>query len=148
RYKMFTLKFAGAGDHYVTAQFATDLKKDGLEKARDAFLKKLNERKWTPGPHSRPLFLSFYPEPSIGAVTHGMCPQAIGEEEKPFSDYERERYEFFLNGFVEGAKIVRQNFPEVKNLLPHGDPAFVVHFLRRNPEIAKLIDGVCVDIPC
>ena len=37
----------------------------------------------------------------------------------------------FLNGFVEGAKIVREQFPEVKCLLPHGDPAFVVHFLQR-----------------
>jgi hypothetical protein len=148
QYKIFTLKFAGAGDHYVTANFATDLKKDGLEIAREKFLKALNLRKSTPGPHSRPLFLSFYPEPSIGPVTHGIFPEYIGEPKHEFTDYERERYEYFLNGFLQGAKIVKENFPDVKCLLPHGDPAFVVHFLRGNPEVAKLLDGVTVDIPC
>ena len=149
QYKIFTLKFAGAGDHYVTAKFATDLKTVGLAKARETFVKTLTERRSAPGPNSRPMFLSFFPEPSIGPVTHGIFPKFIGEPEVPFTDYEKERYEIFLHGFVEGAKIVREVFPEVKCLLPHGDPAFVVHFLQRNPaEVAKLIDGVCVDIPC
>jgi len=54
----------------------------------------------------------------------------------------------FLNGFLEGAKIVKEHYPNVKTLMPHGNPAFVVHFLRRNPEVADLLDGVTVDIPC
>lgn len=148
RYKLFTLKFAGGGDHYITARFAADLENEGLEKAREKFLEALEEHKSEPGPNSRPIFLSFYPEPSIGPLTHGIFPHFIGEPEQPLSDYERERYQRFLNGFVEGAKIVNKEFPGVKCLLPHGDPTFVIHFLRRNPEVAKLIDGVCVDIPC
>jgi hypothetical protein len=148
RYKLLALKFAGAGDHYVTAKFAADLKAVGLEKAKANFLKTLDERKAAAGPNSRPLFLSFYPEPSIGPVTHGIFPQFIGEPEPPLTDAERERYEYFLNGFVEGAKVVREHHPGVKCLLPHGDPAFAVHFLRRNPnEVAPLLDGVAVDIP-
>lgn len=148
-YKLFTLKFAGAGDHYITAKFASELKTLGLETARENFLKALNERKSAAGPHSRPIFLSFFPEPSIGPVTHGIFPSFINEPETPFSDYEQERYEMFRNGFVEGAKIVRENFPEVKCLLPHGDPSFAIHFLQRDRElVAPLIDGVCVDIPC
>lgn len=147
-YKIFTLKFAGAGDHYVTLKFAGDLKKDGLEKARETFLKTLHDRQSQPGPNSRPMFLSYYAEPSIGPLTHGIFPKFIGEPEVPFTDAERERYEMFLNGFVEGAKIVRKEFPQVKNLLPHGDPAFLVHFLQNNPkEVAPLVDGICVDIP-
>lgn len=148
KYKIFTLKFAGAGDHYVTARFAGTLKTAGLEKAKEEFLAELNKRKSSPGPNSRPMFLSYYPEPSIGPTTHGIFPQFIGEADKPMSDYEKERYTLFLNGFMEGAKIVRENFPGVKNLLPHGDPAFAIHFLRNNPEIAKLFDGITVDIPC
>lgn len=148
-YKIFTLKFAGAGDHYITAKFASDLKTVGLEKARETFIETLKKRQSAAGPNSRPLFLAFYPEPSIGAITHGIFPKFIGEPDKPFTDSERERYTMFLNGFVEGAKIVRKEFPEVKCLLPHGDPAFVVHFLQNNPkEVAPLLDGVCVDIPC
>ncbi|MCE9562772.1 MAG: hypothetical protein K8U57_12065 [Planctomycetes bacterium] len=148
-YKLFTLKFAGAGDHYITGKFAGELKTLGLAKAKENFLKTLNERKSAAGPHSRPLFLSFYAEPSIGPVTHGIFPKFIGEPETPFTPYEKERYDLFLNGFVEGAKIVREHFPGVKCLLPHGDPAFSMHFLQRNQkEVAPLIDGVCVDIPC
>jgi len=149
QYKIFTLKFAGAGDHYITGKFAADLKNLGLEKAKQEFLKTLNERKSAAGPNSRPMFLSFYAEPSIGPTTHGIFPKFIDVPETPFSDYETERYNLFLNGFVEGAKIVREHFPQVKCLLPHGDPAFSMHFLQRNPkEVAPLLDGVCVDIPC
>lgn len=148
-FKLMTMKFAGGGDHYVTARFAGDLKKEGLDKARETFLTTLRERASQPGPNNRPIFLSWYPEPSIGPITHGIFPSFIGEPDAPFSDYERERYEMFLNGFVEGAKIVRKEFPQVKNLLPHGDPAFVVHFLQNNAkEVSPLLDGVCVDIPC
>lgn len=148
-YKIFTLKFAGAGDHYITGEFAGDLRTLGYEKAKANFLKKLNDRKSAAGPNSRPMFLSFYAEPSIGEVTHGIFPSFIGEPDTPFTDYENERYKNFLNGFVEGAKIVREHFPEVKCLLPHGDPAFAVHFLQKNPkEVAPLFDGICVDIPC
>lgn len=70
----------------------------------------MNERKSAAGPNSRPMFLSFYPEPSLGEITHGIFPKFIGEPEKPFTDSERERYEMFRNGFVEGAKIVREHF--------------------------------------
>ena len=148
-YNLMTWKFAGGGDHYVTAKFAGDLKTLGLEKAKENFLKTLNERRSTPGPNNRPIFLSFYPEPSLGEITHGIFPSFIGEPDVPFTPYERERYEMFRNGFVEGAKIVREHFPEVKNLLPHGDPAFVIHFLQNDAKaIAPLLDGVCVDIPC
>ncbi|MBL8826532.1 MAG: hypothetical protein JNM18_06065, partial [Planctomycetaceae bacterium] len=149
QYKLMTMKFSGAGDHYVTAKFAVDLKTLGLEKAKENFLKTLNERRSTPGPNNRPIFLSFYPEPSLGEITHGIFPSFIGEPEIPFTDYERERYEMFRNGFVEGAKIVREHFPEVKNLLPHGDPAFVIHFLQHDAKtVAPLLDGICVDLPC
>ncbi len=149
KYQVQTFKFAGSGDHYVTAKFAGELKTLGLEKARANFIKTLKERQSAAGPNSRPIFLSFFPEPSIGPLTHGIFPKFIGEPETPFSDYEKERYEMFRNGFIEGAKIVREHFPDVKCLLPHGDPAFAIHFLQRDREaVAKLIDGVAVDIPC
>lgn len=149
KYKVLTLKFAGAGDHYITAKFATELKTLGLDRARANFIKTLKDRQSAAGPNSRPLFLSFFPEPAIGPLTHGIFPKFIGEPETPFTDYEKERYQMFLNGFVEGAKIVREVFPEVKCLLPHGDPAFAIHFLQHNrAEVAKLLDGVAVDIPC
>lgn len=149
KYGIFTMKFAGAGDHYITATFANELKTLGLEKATDNFVRMLTERRSVAGPNSRPMFLSFYPEPSLGEITHGIFPKFIGEPDVPFTDDERERYETFRNGFVEGARIVRARFPEVKNLLPHGDPAFVIHFLQNDAKtVGPLLDGICVDIPC
>lgn len=149
KYKVQTLKFAGAGDHYITAKFATELKTLGLPKARENFVKTLKERQSAAGPNSRPIFLSFFPEPSIGPLTHGIFPKFIGEPETPFTNDEKERYQLFLNGFIEGAKIVREEFPGVKCLLPHGDPAFALHFLQHNrAEVAKYLDGITVDIPC
>jgi len=74
---IFTMKFAGAGDHYITARFAGNLKKDGLESARKTFLEDLDKARSQAGPNSRPTFISFFPEPSIGPVTHGIFPEYI-----------------------------------------------------------------------
>jgi hypothetical protein len=147
RYKIKSYKFAGPGDHYVTGRFAGDLSTSGLDVARQNFLKTLNERKAPSDAYNRPLFLAYYAEPSVGF--HTLVPPAdyYNAPPLPFSPAEEERYRFFFNGIVEGTKIVKQNFPYVKNMLPHGDPLFPVPFLRRNPEIAKMIDGVSVDIP-
>jgi len=145
--KIFTMKFAGAGDHYITARFAGALKTEGLERARASFIADLKKAQSQPGPNSRPLFLSFFPEPSLGAMTYGIWPDYFGEPEYQLTAGEKDRYEMFLNGFVEGAKIVKENFPGVKCMLPHGDPMFAAHFLRGSAEVRKLIDGVTVDIP-
>lgn len=146
-YKIFTMKFAGGGDHYITARFSDNLKKEGLEKARAIFLADLEKAQSKAGPHSRPIFLSFFPEPALGPITHGLWPDYYGEPEYQLSPGENDRYQSFLNGFVEGAKIVKENYPSVKCLLPHGDPMFAAHFLRGSAEVRKLIDGVTVDIP-
>ncbi|HEV7405378.1 MAG TPA: hypothetical protein VGO11_20715, partial [Chthoniobacteraceae bacterium] len=147
QYKIFTMKFAGAGDHYITLKFAGNLKSEGLEKARAAFVEELKKRESKPGPNSRPMFLSFYAEPSLGPITSGLWPDYYGEPEYQLTPGENDRYQSFLNGFIEGAKIVKQEFPGVKCLLPHGDPMFASHFLRGSAEVRKLIDGVTVDIP-
>jgi hypothetical protein len=148
RFKMRTYKFAGAGDHYVTLKFAESLKSKGLEAAREEFLKTLHARQAAEDDLNKPTFLSFYAEPSIGHHTLVCPPEYYGEPPLPWSAAEEERYAWFRNGLVEGGKIVREAFPHVKNMLPHGDPLFPLPFLARDPEARKLIDGVTVDIPC
>ena len=148
QFGMRTFKFAGAGDHYITAKFADDLSKSGLETARTQFLKTLRERQVPENALNRPVLLSYFPEPSIGTHTHSMPPEFYGEPETVFSPAEEERFQRFLSAFVEGGKIIRVQFPSVKNMLPHGAPNFCIPFLRRSPEARKLFDGISVDIPC
>jgi hypothetical protein len=141
--------FSG-GDHYVTANFAGDLQQLGLAAAKSNFLAKLAERYHEADEFHRPLFISFFPEPSIGMHTSGMPLSYDGLSETNdyvFTADEEKRFQWFLNGFVEGARIVKEYYPGVKCLMPHGDPGFPVPFLRRSPEMRQLLDGVTVDIP-
>lgn len=148
KFRMQTFHTAGSGDHYFTGAFAGDLKAKGLEEARKNFIDIIEKRKAPPDKLNRPMFISFYAEPSIGNYTHAVMPDYYGEPDPKFTPAEEDRYQSFLHGFVEGAKILKENYPHVKAMFPYGDPNFPVPFLRRNPEIAKLIGGVTVDIPC
>lgn len=150
KYGMKSYKAFGAGDHYVTSAFAVDLQKVGLETAKSNFVAKLDKRFQKPDDLSRPLFISFFPEPGIGMHTFGVPLSYEGFSETNdylFTADEEKKYQMFLNGFVEGAKIVKERFPDVKCLMPHGDPGFPPPFLRRSPEVRKLLDGLTVDIP-
>ena len=150
KYAIKSYKAFGAGDHYVTSAFSSDLQLLGLEKAKANFLAKLDSRYLKPGEFNRPLFLSFFPEPGIGLHTYGVPLSYDGRpesEDYAFSADEEKKFQLFLNGFVEGAKIVKEHYPDVKSLLPHGDPGFPPPFLRRSPEVRKLLDGITLDIP-
>ncbi|MCM8759440.1 MAG: hypothetical protein NC906_06690, partial [Candidatus Omnitrophica bacterium] len=61
------------------------------------------------------------------------------DEEKSFSTQ--------LEKFLLGARAVRKEWPDVKILLPHGDPHYTAIFLRLSPEARELIDGVGLDLP-
>ena len=151
QFKMATFKAFIAGDHYITAKFAGNLRKEGLEKARGNFIKRLRETETKPSDITRPLFLSFFPEPHIGMHTAGILPSYRGEPKSAdfqFSEAEEDRFQLFLQGFIEGAKIVKEIFPHVKTNLPHGDPMFPVPFMQRSKEARELFDGIAVDIPC
>ena len=150
KYGIKSYKAFGAGDHYVTSAFASDLQQFGLETAKSNFVAKLDKCFQKPGELNRPLFISFFPEPGIGLQTYGVPLSYEGQSETNdfvFTDDEEKKFQFFLNGFIEGAKIVKERFPDVKRLLPHGDPGFPVPFLRRSPEVRRLLDGITVDIP-
>ena len=151
KYKIFTLKFAGAGDHYITAKFATDLKTLGLEKARENFLKTLKNgspSRRAEQPAAVPVVLSRN-RPS-GPVTHGIFPTFIGEPETPFTRLRkrtlrvlpqrlRRRGEDRPRRLSRGEVPAAARRPGVRRLTSSsGNP-------QRSP---SYIDGVTVDIPC
>lgn len=147
KWGMVTFKAFGAGDHYITNRFRGNLAAKGLEEAKKQFLADLAKAHTKAGDINRPTLISFFPEPHIGPATYGTLPSYYGAPPFKFSESEEARYQNFLHGFVEGARIVNQYYPGVKCLMPHGDPLFPVPFLRRSADVRKLLDGVTVDIP-
>ena len=147
-FKMTTFKAFSAGDHWHTSKFASSLEKDGYEVAREAFLKSLRDSQTKATDITRPTFISFFAEPHIGYHTSAMLPEYYGEPPAEYSEAEEERFQMFLNGFIEGARIVKEEWPDVRCNLPHGDPLFPIPFIRRSEEARKLIGGITVDIPC
>ncbi len=150
KYRIQCYKAFRPGDHYTTAAFANDLQQFGLDVAKSNFVAKLDRFYLKPDDLNRPLFLSFFPEPGIGMHTFGVPLSYDGLSETNdyvFTADEEKRYQYFLNGFVEGAKIVKERYPEVQCLMPHGDPGFPLPFLRRSPEVRRLLDGLTVDVP-
>lgn len=150
KYGIKGFKAFGSGDHYMTGNFAGELQTLGLAAARSNFVATMAKRYVKPDDLNRPTFVSFYAEPSIGLHTAGVPLSYDGLSETNdfvFTAAEEARFQSFLKGFVEGAKIVKEFYPDVQCLLPHGDPVFPVPFLRRSAEARKLIDGVTVDIP-
>lgn len=111
-----------------------------------ALVEAMRKFKNTPTPTCRPTYLPFFPEPLIGTVTGGVWPTHYGEEyqlppedEKTFREMEAK--------FLAGARAVRKEWPDVKLLLPYGDPNFTAIFLRLSPASRELIDGCAVDLP-
>lgn len=114
------------------------------EEAAKLIEKIKNEKKEVTDPE----FCPFFPEPSIGDHTHGCLPSYWGEPEYKFSESEEATYKKYEQAFILGARAVKKEWPNIKCLLPWGDPLFCVPFLRRSKEVRDLTDGVAVDIAC
>ena len=150
KYGIQGYKAFGAGDHYITLKFASQLQELGLDKARESFLTTLKDRYVKPDELNRSAFVSFFPEPSVGAYTSGNPLSYDGEPETQdytFSEAEEKRFQFFLEGFNKGAPILKGQYPNVACLFPHGDPGFPIPFLRRSAEFRRLFEGLAVDVP-
>lgn len=109
---------------------------DVLEKIRNA-----------PGPTTKPVYLPFFPEPTIGRFTSCIYPWHYNAGDHPFTIEEEEVYQTRVKMFLTGAKAVRKKWPDVKILLPYGDPMNTAIFLQREPQTRGLIDGIALDLP-
>jgi len=147
KYGMVTFKQFSAGDHYTTADLAGSLTKTNEQAAVAMFLENLRKTETKPSPITQPRYISFYPEPHLGAITCGAFPDYYGEPVHKMEKPEEDRFQYFLKGLLVGAPVVKQNWPNVKILLPHGDPMFTALFLRKSVEARKWVDGLAVDIP-
>jgi len=147
KWGMITFKAFGGGDHYITARFAGTLKSEGMEKAKTQFIEQMKKAKTAESDINRPELISFFPEPHIGVLSYGTPPQYYGDPPLEMNSDEEAKFQMFLKGFVEGAKILKEHYPNVKAMLPHGDPTFPIPFVTRSKEARELFDGISVDIP-
>jgi hypothetical protein len=112
----------------------------------EALIKVLKTVKAEPGPMSRPTYVPFFAEPHFGAITTGIWPSHYGEEYKLTTDEQRV-FDDMRAKFVTGATAIRKEWPNLKLLLPYGDPMVAAIFLKLAPETRGLVDGVALDLP-
>lgn len=91
-----------------------------------------------------PTYVHIYAEPG-GIGTHGVLPEFYGEPPH-MGEPEKARFQAMAAAALAGARVAKKLDPDVKVLLPWGDPVFAVPFLKADDELTKLIDGVAVDI--
>lgn len=111
-----------------------------------AFVDAVRKIKHEPSAISRPTFLAFFAEPNVGNIATGIWPGHYGEEYQ-LTASEKEIFNDLLAKFLVAARAVRKEWPDVKLLLPYGDPMNTALFLRFAPETRELIDGVALDLP-
>lgn len=95
----------------------------------------------------RPDHVYFYPEPHISPrLTSGNSQEEVTRDPLVYTPEEKERIKLFFNTSKIAAEAVRKEFPDLKILIPWGDPGFAWPILRAGfPK--ELIDGSGIDIP-
>jgi hypothetical protein len=116
------------------------------EASGKALVEALKKIKCEPSPISRPTYLPFFAEPHLGNITTGVWPSHYGEE-YTLTREEQAVLDDMKAKFVAGARAVRKEWPNIKLLLPYGDPMVAEVFLRLVPESRDLIDGCALDLP-
>lgn len=95
----------------------------------------------------RPDHVYFFPEPHISSrLTEGNLATYWGEPEPPLSEQEKTTLRMFAVTAKCAAEAVRKEYPDLKILIPWGDPLFIPPILRAGfPK--ELIDGSGLDVP-
>jgi len=104
------------------------------------------EHLFEPNPFRKPEFMMFWAEPVLGTITTGNFAEYWGGKPYVLTDRERSIMTDMSNRFVVHATGIKKRWPDVKLLMPYGDPLFVVPFLREKIITPDLLDGTALDI--
>lgn len=117
------------------------------EESAANMIKAIKKYQYEPGPLSRPTYLPFFTEPNLYPITVGTWPTWWGDPDYQLTEAERGVYEKMLARYLAGARAVRKEWPNLKLLMPYGEPMNTAVFMRLNTEIRDLIDGCALDMP-
>jgi hypothetical protein len=133
----------GTSDLWVVSYLAKLSGDDGKD-----FEKILNDYRKKQEPASsvsEPKFMRIFAEPS-GLGTHGILPEFYGEPETVFTPVQQKAFDSHHRRLALAARAVRKITPDIKILMPHGDPVFVIPFLKKNDDVSRSFDGIGIDI--
>lgn len=114
----------------------------GAQAAYEAMKKHYSNRP-APSELNEPTSIAIFSEPNL-AGSHGTPPEFYGEPPRVMSDGERRSFDILKFQLAAASRAAREVRPELKVLLPHGDPCFAIPFIR-DPATRDLIDGSGVD---
>lgn len=132
-----------------TKEFHKNMQVMPEQEALKILLEALRQGERERGPFVRqPLSVSFFSEPTLEGPIGAYASYQEYWNEPPYVFNEREQasYESFKRSFLLGAGAVRKAWPDVRILLPHGNPHFCIPFVR-DPACRDLVDGIAVDLP-
>ncbi len=92
-----------------------------------------------------PRLVRIFAEPS-GIGTHGILPEFYGEPEAVFTPAQQKVFDSHHRRLALAARALKQIAPDVKLLMPHGDPVFTIPFLKKNDDVSRSFHGIAVDI--
>ncbi len=133
----------GSSDLWVVSYLAKLTGNDDQDFAKilDAYRKKMEK----PSTATDPRLVRIFAEPS-GLGTHGVLPEFYGEPEAVFTPAQQKVFDSHHRRLTLAARALKQLAPDVKLLMPHGDPVFTIPFLKKNDEASRLFHGIAVDI--
>ena len=118
-----------------------------VQKFQDDLLASWTHGRETAAPGLASKYLFFFPEPHLSIrLSAGNVPEYWNGEPFVLTEHEQTRLKMYFNTARIAAEVAREHFPDLKILIPWGDPGFVWPLLRAGfPK--ELIDGSGLDNP-
>lgn len=143
----FTGLIRFTASHWVTAGFNGKWNPAKPDEMMTILQEGLTKMEISPGPLNKADMFMVFSEPGVGPSTYGNLPEYWGEPEYKLTPDEERVFKEYLDKFLVCARLARKTWPDVRIMLPYGDPLFVIPFLRYSEEVRSLIDGTALDMP-
>lgn len=144
KYEIKSYLAFGSSDLWAVSYLVKNLPDDdkkAVEQVMASYKKGIHEKSTV----SDPLLVRVFAEPG-GLGTHGALPEFYGEPEHQFDEKQQKLFDSQHRRVGIAAEAAKTLNPDVKILMPHGDPCYAIPFLKKNDDKTKSLDGVAVDI--
>ncbi len=137
------IDFRYTGFDFPRPEFKVTFDNSRPDEMRAELLKMFKKLEQKPSQISQPRIVRIFGEPGgIGAYRY--YAEQYGEKIRDMNESESARYLNYCNKLRLTGGLLREHYPDLKILMPHGDPMFAIPFLQ-DKELAPLVDGVALD---